>query len=205
MASNQRDKGRTDGQSDWWLWPSALILALSGWGQAMWMWENSRPEGIAPLWLLLWIGAGVAGLTLPVYWLARRWAPASWFATGSWLGVPWIISVARDASRLAGSADDVWYKLSPLLLLLLLGIGLSGVMTISASYAQRRWPGDPPNYRPLRQAFWAALFVITCGWLLIYRAFSLASVSLLAGGLTLFEAFLVIRESPIETKKGRRA
>jgi hypothetical protein len=87
------------------------------------------------------------------------------------------------------------YCSSPLLLLLFLGLGLSGVMAGLTWYVTRRSNVPPPAIRPLRQGLWSALFVIICGWLLVYRAFMLPSVALLGGGLVLIEAFLAMRES----------
>jgi hypothetical protein len=204
MTSKRRNKDQIDWRSDWWLWPSALLLAVSGWGQAMWMWDHTLPEGIAPLWLLLWTGVGVVGLTLPVQWLARRWWPIAWVAAAAWAGVPTVREMA-DQYRQTPQTEYQWlHSISPLLLLLLLGVGLSGVMMGASWYARQRWSGPTPNVRPLRQGFWSGLFVVICGWLLINRAFTLVLAALLAGALVLIEAYLVIRESPTEQSKRRK-
>jgi hypothetical protein len=62
-------------------------------------------------------------------------------------------------------------------------------------YARNRWSVQEPNVRALREALWSGLFVVICGLLLISRAFTFASASLLAGSLVLMEAFLIVRES----------
>ncbi len=176
-------------RSDWWLWPSALLLASGGWSQALWMWENTAPGRLAPLLLLSWVGVGIAGVTLPLYWFSRRWQPAAWLGIAAWAAIPTI-------RELAGDPGWRWYSVSPLLLLLALGVGLSGVMMTVSWLSGRRWPGPAPNIRPLRQGGWSGLLAMVCGWLLINGAFSLVSVALLAGALVLIETFFVTRESP---------
>jgi hypothetical protein len=201
MAAKRRDNGQADWRSDWWLWPMALLLMMGGWGQTLWMGENTSPEGLAPLWLLLWAGGGVAGATLPIHWLGRRWGPVAWAAVAAWAGVPAVHDLARHYNRAAQTGDAGLYGVLALsLLLLLLGLGLSGVMTTVSWLAHRRWPGPAPNIRPLRQGFWAGLFAVICGWLLINRAFTPVPVALLAGALVLIETFFVTRESPRERK-----
>jgi hypothetical protein len=201
MAAKRRDNDQIDWRSDWWLWPAALLLVMGGWGQALWMGENVPPEGLAPLWLLLWAGSGVAGATLPIYWLGRRWWPVAWAAVAAWVGVPSVHDLARYYNRAAQTGDEGLYSISALLLLLLLlGVGLSGVMMTISWFASQRWPGPTPNIRPLRQGFWAGLFAMICGWLLINRAFTLVPAVLLAGALVLIETFFVTRESPREHK-----
>ncbi len=195
MKGKQRDGERVDWRSDWWLWPSAFILALGGWGQALWMWENTLPEGLAPLGLLLWVGVGVAGLSLPIYWLARRWWPVAWATTVAWAGVPGVSNMAGRYSQAVGSADEWLYRISPLLVLLLLGLGLSGAMMSVSWTVGRRRSGLVSQARPLREGFWSALFVLICGWLLINRAFTLGVATLLAGALVLIEAYLVDHEA----------
>ena len=195
MKSKRRTKAPVDWRADWWLWPSALILAMSGWGQAMWMWENTLPEGLSPLWLLLWAGVGVAGLSLPVYWLARRWWPVAWVAVAAWAGVPAASEMAGSYGQAVGTPDEWLYRAAPLLVLLLLGLGLSGAMMSLSWYAARRWTGPASKVRPLREGIWSALFVVICGWLLINRAFTLTAALLLAGALVLIEAYIVERET----------
>jgi hypothetical protein len=164
-----------------------LLLALSGWSQALWMWENTAPQGTAPYLLLLWTGVGVAGLALPVYWLARRWWPLGWMTAAAWVGIPRVSEM--------GTGNEWLHTVSPLLALLLLGLGLSGVMMGVSWTLGRRWPGPTPNVRPLRVGFWCGLFAVICGWLLINRAFTYLSVALLAGALVLIEAYFVVRET----------
>jgi cell division protein FtsW (lipid II flippase) len=94
------------------------------------------------------------------------------------------------------AGDERLNNALPLLLLSLLGVGLSGVMMTVSRYAYRRWPAPTPNIRFLRQGFWSALFSVICGWLLINRAFTLVPVTLLASALVLIELFFVVRESP---------
>lgn len=195
MKGKQRDGERVDWRSDWWLWPSAFIMALGGWGQALWMWENTLPEGLAPLGLLLWVGVGVAGLSLPIYWLARRWWPVAWATTVAWAGVPEVSEMAGRYSQVVGSADEWLYRISPLLMLLLLGLGLSGAMMSVSWTVGRRRSGLVSQVRPLREGFWSALFAVICGWLLINRAFTLGTATLLAGALVLIEAYLVDHEA----------
>ncbi len=186
---NNRDK-KVNWRSDWWLWPSALLLALSGWSQALWMWENTAPTGrLAPLVLLLWVGVGITGVTLPLYWFSRRWQPVAWLAMAAWAAAPAFNELASDPGW-------TWYNVSPLLLLLSLGIGLGGAMMTVSWLAGRRWPGPTPDVRPLRQGGWAGLLAVVCGWLLINGAFNLVSVALLAGALVLIETFFITRESP---------
>jgi hypothetical protein len=195
MKGKRREKVRVDWRSDWWLWPSALILAMGGWGQAMWMWENTLPEGLAPLGLLWWAGVGVAGLSLPIYWLARRWRPVAWVATAAWAGVPGVSDMAGRYRQVAGTADEWLYSVSPLLLLLLLGLGLSGAMMSLAGFAGQSQAERASKVRPLREGFWSGLFVVICGWLLINRAFTPAAATLLAGALVLIETYLVEHEA----------
>ena len=159
------------------------------------MWENILPEGLAPLALLLWVGVGVAGLSLPIYWLARRWWPVAWATTVAWAGVPEVSAMAGRYSQAVGSADEWLYSISPLLVLLLLGLGLSGAMMSVSWYVGRRRSGLVSQARPLREGFWSALFVVICGWLLINRAFTLGAATLLAGALVLIEAYLVDHEA----------
>jgi hypothetical protein len=147
---------------------------MSGWGQALWMWENTLPEGFAPLWLLLWNSVGVAGATLPIHWLNRRWPPSAWLAIAAWAAVPMV-----NGMRYIQAGDEKLNNALPLLLLSLLGVGLSGVMMTVSRYAYRRWPASTPNTRFLRQGFWSALFSVVCGWPLV-----------------LIELFFVVRESP---------
>jgi hypothetical protein len=204
MTRQRRGKNQKDWSSDWWLLPSALILAMTGWGQAMWMWENTHPEGATPLWLLLCIGVGVAGLALPVYWLTRRWWPSAWLAAGVWVAVPMFSDMARQYNRTALAQDTWLHRFSPLLTLFLLGVGFSGFMIGLTGYAARRLPELPPSIRPLREGFWSGIFVVACGWLLIYRAFTLAAMILLAGSLVLLEIYLVLRESPRKRRTRRK-
>jgi hypothetical protein len=196
MTAKRRDKGRVDRRSDWWFWLIALLLMMGGWGQALWIWENVPPEGLVPLWLLLGTSIGVAGVTMPIYWLTRRWWPIAWLTTTAWAGVPLINDLAGGYNRATQTGVEWLYSISPLLLLLLLGVGLSGATMIVSWFASRRWPGPTPNIRPLRAGLWSGLFTVICGWLLINRAFTLIPVALLASALTLIEAFFVTRESP---------
>jgi hypothetical protein len=205
MTSKQRDRRPIDWRTDWWLWPSALLLTITGLGQSLWMWENTLPEGLAPLSLLLWIGAGAAGLTLPIYWLSRRWPPVAWVTIAAWAALPAVHRMSGQYDRAIGTADEWLYSLSPLLFLLLLGVGLSGAMLSISWYLGRRWSDPLTRSRPFRQGLWSALFVVICGWLLINRVFTLALVILLAGALLLIEAYLVIRESPREGSARRKA
>jgi hypothetical protein len=195
MTTQRREKESLDWRSDWWLWPSALLLVLGGWGQAFWMWENSLPAGFAPITLLFWVGLGVAGLTLAIYWFARRWWLAALLAMAAWLAVPAATELAREYDRAAQTEAGWLQDVSPLLVLALLGIGLSGVMMGLSWYARNRWAVQEPNVRALREALWSGLFVVICGLLLISRAFTFASAALLAGSLVLMEAFLIVRES----------
>lgn len=183
-------KNQVNWRADWWLWPSALLLAAGGWSQALWMWENTAPTGrLTPLVLLLWVGTGIAGVTLPLYWFSRRWQPVAGMALAAWAAVPTLNELANDPGWR-------WYDVSPLLLLLLLGVGLDGMLLTVSWLAGRRWPGPTPEVRPLRQGGWAGLLAVVCGWLLINGAFSLVSVALLAGALVLIETFFITRESP---------
>jgi hypothetical protein len=196
MAAKRRERNQADWRSDWWLWPSALLLVMVGWGQALWTWENVPPEGLTPMVLLLWVGVGVAGVTLPIYWLSCRWWPMSWLTVAAWMAVPRLNDLASGRDQVAPGGDEWWYSVSPLLSLLLLGVGLSGVMMTVSWFAGRRWPGPAPNVRPLRQGAWSGLFAVICGWLLINRLFSLVPLALLASALVLIETFFVTRESP---------
>lgn len=194
MTGKQGSAGRIDWSSDWWLLPTAFLLALGGLGQATWMWDNVGPQGMAPLWLLLWTGIGIAGVTLPVFWLARRWWPAAWITTAAWVGVPAARNMAlRYEPAASGVSLD---RFAPLLFLLLLGVGLSGVMMNVSWYAARRWSGSVPNSRGLRGGFWSGLFSAICGWLLINGLLTAGSAGLLACALILIEVYLVIREAP---------
>jgi hypothetical protein len=170
-------------------------MSMVGWGQAVWIWENDLPQGLTPLWLLLWTGIGVAGLTLPVNWVARRWWPAAGLAAAAWVAVPAASEMASRYQEAAGTGDKWLSEFSPLLVLSLLGLGLSGVMMIVAWYIGRRWSSPPPGVRPLREGFWAGLFVVICGWLLIIRVFTLTLAALLAGSMVLIETYMVIREA----------
>jgi hypothetical protein len=201
MTVQRRAKEAIDWRSDWWLWPSAFLLVMGGWGQAAWMWDNILPAGLAPFLLLFWVGLGVGGFTLALYWFARRWRLAAWLAVGAWAAVPAAVKMASQYDE-AVQPEARWLQdVSPLLVLVLLGIGLSGVMMSVAWHARHRWPGPEPNLRPLREAFWSGLFAVICGLLLISRSFSAVSVALLAGSLTLIEAFLVMRESAPEQSR----
>jgi hypothetical protein len=195
MTVEQGDAQRADWRSDWWLWPSAVLLALAGWSQALWMWDNSAPTGLTPLWLLGWIGLGVAGIALAIYWLARRWWPFAWLAVVAWAGVPKAIELAQQYDVTPDNGTEWVYDFSPLFVLLLLGVGFSGAMMSLAWYAGRRWSDWSPKTRALREALWSGLFVVIGGLLLISRAYSWASLILLAGGLILIETYLVLRES----------
>lgn len=196
MTAKKRQQHRTDWRSDWWLWPSALLLALGGGGQATWMWENTRPEGLAPLLLLVWTGIAVAGLSLPVFWFARRWWPPAALAMTAWAVVPAVSESASRHVQPVGMMEEWLYIFSPLIVLLLLGLGLSGLIAGMSWYAGRQWSDSSPRVRPLRQGFWSGLFAVICGWLLIVRIFSWILVALLAGALVFIEAYLVVRESP---------
>jgi hypothetical protein len=199
MGAKRQDKGRTDWRSDLWLWPTALLLMMSGWGQALWMGENVAPEGLMPAWLLLWAGVGVAGATLPIYWLSRRWWLIAWVALGAWAGVPSLYDLAMHPDPATPVSDAGLHGIPLLLLLLvLLGIGLWGAMMSVAWYVGRRWPGPVPKMRPLRAGLWSGLFAAICGWLLSNRAFGLVPAALLAGALILIEIFFVTHESPRE-------
>jgi hypothetical protein len=205
MAAKQGEKGPLELGSDWWLWPSAFLLATAGWGQAVWMWENIDPQGLAPLWLLLWVGLGVSGATLAVYWLVSRWWPAAWLAVIALAAVPTAIEMARQYDE-AVPVENAWlHEVSPLLVLLLLGVGFSGALMSVMSYLRRRWPGEAPNVRPLREALWCGLFVVFCGLLFISRAFSMASAVLLGGSLVLIESYFVVREATPVQGEGHRA
>jgi hypothetical protein len=204
VTSKHRDQPPIDWRTDWWLWPAALLLTTTGLGQSVWMWDNTHPEGLAPLWLLLWVGVGAAGLTLPLYWLARRWFPVAWVTLAAWAALPAVHRMATEYDQAVGTADEWLYSLSPLLFLLLLGLGLSGALLSLSWYLGRRWSGPPPRSRPFRQGFWSALFVVICGWLLINRVFAPALVILLGGALLLIEAYLIIRESPREQDAPRK-
>lgn len=200
VTAKRQDKDQTDQRSDAWLWPTALLLIAAGWGLALWMGEKVPPEGVAPLRLLLMgAGVGVAGFSMPVYWLARRWWLAAWLALGAWAGVPSLYGMARQSHR-AAQAGDGWLYGVPLvlLLLLLLGTGLSGAIMAVSGFAARLWPGQVSNVRPLREGVWCGLFAVICGWLLRNGAFTWIPVALLASALVLIEAFFVIRESPRE-------
>lgn len=198
MTTKRRDKEPKDQRSDLWLWPSAILLTAGGWGQAVWMWNNILPAGVAPFGLLLWVGLGIAGLTLAIYWFARRSWLAAWLAVAAWVAVPGATKMASQYDQAAQSEVGWLYDFSPLLVLALLGIGLSGVMMSLSQYAKRRWSVQEPNIRALRQALWSGLFAVISGLLLISRAFSFASVALLAGSLILMEAFIVVGESTPE-------
>lgn len=192
MATKRQGKGQVEGQADGWLWPTALVVTLIGWGQTLWLWNNSPPEGLVRLWFLLWAGVGVAGVTLALYWFASRWWPVAWLAVAVWIVVPSINELTVD------QAGGWLYDVAPFLLWLSLGVGLSGAMLIVGWYVGRRWPGPVPKIRPLRQGLWSGLFVLICGWLLIYRNFSPIPVFFLASALILIETFFVVRESPRE-------
>lgn len=204
MTAKRGSKSKIDWRSDAWLWPSALIMMMGGWGQVLWMWQNIRPAGLAPLWLLLWVGVGVAGTTLLVYWFARRWWPVAMVALLAWVGVSRVNDLAQHYGRAVAAGQERWYRWAPLLSLALLGIGLSGAMMTLAWLVGRRWPGSVgfgklttrPGVRPLRQGVWTALFAMLCGWLLINRAFTPAAAGLLGGAFVLLEAFFLIREAP---------
>lgn len=198
MTTERREKKPINLRSDWWLWPSAILLIMGGWGQALWMWDNIQPAGLAPLALLFWVGLGVAGLTLVIYWLAHRWWLVAWLAVAAWLAVPLVMEMASQQDPPEQAAGQWLYDNAPLLVLALLGIGLSGVMMNVSRYAKRRWPGAEPNIRALRQGLWSGLFAVICGVLLISRAFSFPAVTLLAGSLVSIEAFLIVRESAPE-------
>jgi hypothetical protein len=167
----------------------AVLLAFSGWGQAYWMWHNIRPDGLAPLWLLLWLGAGVSGVTIPIYWLGYRWWPMGLIAATAWVMIPLVQEQVTTES-------STWlYSASPLITLLLLGVGLSGLMILVSRFLTRRWPSSASRSKPLRQSLWAGIFALTCGWLLINRAFMVLPVALLASGLMLIEIFFLTRHS----------
>jgi hypothetical protein len=185
-------------RSDWWLWPLAFLLGAAGWGQAVWMWDNMVPTGFAPLWLLVWTGVGTAGITLIAYWLARRWWPVAWMMAAVWAAVPKAIEIATQNEDVLRQGGEWLHEFSPLFVLLLLGIGFDGALMTLAWYAGRRWSDWTSNTRALREAFWSGLFVLLAGLLFISRAFSLASVILLAGGLILIETYIVLRESAPE-------
>ena len=187
--------------SDWWLLPSSILLIMGGWGQALWMWDNIQPAGLAPLALLFWVGVGIAGLTRALFWLSHRWWLVGWLAVAAWLAVPLVMEMASQQDPPPQEVGQWLYDNVPLLLLALLGVGLSGTMMNVAWYAKRRWPGTEPNARALRQGLWSGLFAVICGVLLISRAFSLPVIALLAGALILIEAFLVVRESTPETRE----
>jgi len=197
MAAKRRDKQFQDRRSDWWLLPAALLFTVTGLGQSMWMWEHTAPQGLAPLTLLLWVGVTVAGLTLPVYWLSRLWQPVAWLAVGAWAAAPLMYDTASHYQRAAQTSDAWLQRVSPLLLLLLLGVGLSGAMMSVAGLLRRRWSSSAPapNIRPWREGFFSGLYAVLCGWLLVNRVFGFASVLLLASALLLFETYFVTRES----------
>jgi hypothetical protein len=182
-------------RSDWLLWPFALLLGVAGWAQALWMWENMVPTGFAPLWLLVWTGVGMAGFTLAAYWVSRRWWPVAWVMAAVWAVVPRAINIAAQNEDVLLQGGEWLHEFSPLLVLFLLGVGFDGVMMSLAWYAGRRWSDWTSYTRAMREAFWSGLFVLMAGLLFISRAFSLASVILLAGGLILIETYVVIRES----------
>ncbi len=192
MTAKRGGKIKLDWRADAWLWPSALIMMMGGWGQVLWMWENVRPAGLAPLWLLLWTGVGVAGVTLLIYWFARRWWPIAIVALLAWAGVPTVNDLAQHYGRAVAVGQERWYQWAPLVFLSLLGIGLSGAMMTLARLVERRWPGPVSRARPLRQGVWTGLFAILCGWLLINRAFTMAAV----GAFVLLELFFLMREAP---------
>lgn len=201
MTIKRRKQGPADHPSDRWLWPIVVLLVIGGWGQVLWIWNNIHPKGLAPLWLLLWVGIGVSSVAVPIHWLGRRWRPIAWGAIAAWFAVPSINGLASDFGQAVQAGHEWLYNISPLLLLLLLGVGLSGMMTTMSGFPGSRWPGPASNVRALRQGFWAGLFSMICGWLLINRAFSLIPVVLLASALVLIESFLVTRESPRERKR----
>ena len=199
MAKKQAQGAPTNWRTDWWLWPLALLLVLSGWGQAVWIWEHIPPDGLAPVWLLLATGVGAAGLSIPVYWLARRWWQVAVVAAVTWLGVPLVNRLVHDYGSGAQPPPAWLYDYSPLLLLSLLGLGLSGaMMTISWYIAgdqkvtARDQTGTSPGVWPLREGLWSGLFVMVCGWLLLNRAFNIGAIALLASGLVLLEAYILI-------------
>jgi hypothetical protein len=171
---------------------------MGGWGQAVWMWDNILPRGLAPVALLLWTGMGVAGITLALYWLAHRVWLIAWLATAAWLAVPAVMELGGQYDLPADTGPEWLYTFAPLILLLLLGVGLSGAMMVMAWYAGRRWSGEAPKLRPLREALLSGLFVLFCGLLLMSRAFTLGSAVLLACALILLESFIVVRESTPE-------
>jgi hypothetical protein len=197
MAKQEKTRA-TNWRSDWWLWPLAFLLGAAGWGQAVWMWDNMVPTGFAPLWLLVWTGVGMAGITLVAYWLARRWWPVAWAMAAVWAAVPKAIEIATQNEDVLLQGGEWLPEFSPLLVLLLLGVGFDGALMSLAWYAGRRWSDWTSNTRALREAFWSGLFVLLAGLLFISRAFSLASVILLAGGLILIETYIVLRESAPE-------
>jgi len=197
--AKQGETRASNWRSDWWLWPSALLLGMAGWGQALWMWGNMVPTGFAPLWLLVWTGVGMAGVTLGAYWLARRWWPFAWIMAAAWAVVPKAIEMATQNEDVLRQGGEWLHEFSPLLILLLLGVGFDGALMSLAWYAGRKWSDWASNARALREAFWSGLFVLMAGLLFISRAFSLASVILLAGGLILIETYVVMRESSPDT------
>jgi hypothetical protein len=197
MATKRRNDQSQGWRSNWWLLPAALLFTVTGLGQSMWMWEHTAPQGLAPLTLLLWVGVTAAGLTLPIYWLSRLWQPVAWLAAGVWAAAPLMYDTARHYQR-ATQTNDAWFhRVSPLLLLLLLGVGLSGAMMSVAGLLQRRWSSSvpAPHIRPWRESFFSGLYVVLCGWLLINRVFGFVPALLLAGALLLFETYFVARES----------
>jgi hypothetical protein len=199
MAQKQTQGAPTNWRTDWWLWPLALFLVLCGWGQAIWIWEHIPPDGLAPLWLLLAAAVGAAGLSIPVYWLAVRWWQVAVAAAVTWLGVPLVNKLVQDHFSGALSQPAWLYAYAPLLLLSLLGLGLSGTMMTISWYiardqkvAARDQKVTAPGVWPLREGLWTGLFVMVCGWLLVNRAFNIGAIALLASGLVLLEAYILI-------------
>ena len=204
MTVKQQERPRVSWRLDWWLWPAAFLLALSGWGQVVWMWESVRPRGIAPWWLLLWTGVGVAGIAVALFWIARRWQLAAWLAIAAWAAAPVVYRMAAQPDPDVGAALERLQIFSPLVLLLLLGLGLSGVLVSLSGFAERRWSYLLPNTCALREGFWSGLFAATCGLLLINRLFNAVTAGLLAGALILIESYLVLREAPPEPAEPRK-
>jgi hypothetical protein len=110
-------------------------------------------------------------------------------AATAWVLIPLVQERATTGSSMG------FYGVSPLITLLLLGVGLSGLMTVISRFLNRRWPSSASRSKPLRQSLWAGIFALTCGWLLINRAFMVLPVALLASGLILIETFFLTRQS----------